>query len=110
MIMCHNVFNGWPRTALLLPVWRRDGKRLELDTAVTQFGVAAQVCRHRPKLPRRLSIRGPSHTLGLICVLKLCDKWQHGPQIPPVAVGTLLCLHGECHPTQQGCFTLLIWA
>ena len=29
MIMCHNVFNVWPKTTLLLPVWLRDAKRLD---------------------------------------------------------------------------------
>ena len=28
MIMCPNVFNVWPKTTLLLPVWPRDTKRL----------------------------------------------------------------------------------
>ena len=31
VITCHNVFNMWPKTTLLLPVWPRDAKRL--DTA-----------------------------------------------------------------------------
>ena len=26
---CHTVFNGWPITMLLLPVWPRDAKRLD---------------------------------------------------------------------------------
>ena len=26
VIMCHNVFNVWPKTTLLLPVWPRDTK------------------------------------------------------------------------------------
>ena len=26
---CHNVFNMWPKTSLLLPVWSRDTKRLD---------------------------------------------------------------------------------
>ena len=30
MIMCHNVFNVWPKTTLL-PVWPRDSKRLDTD-------------------------------------------------------------------------------
>ena len=29
MIMCHNVFNVWPKTTLL-PVWPRDAKRLDI--------------------------------------------------------------------------------
>ena len=29
MITCHNVFNVWPKTTLLLPVWPRDTKRLD---------------------------------------------------------------------------------
>ena len=29
MITCYNVFNVWPKTALLLPVWPRDAKRLD---------------------------------------------------------------------------------
>ena len=29
VIMCHNVFNVWPRTTPLLPVWPRDAKRLD---------------------------------------------------------------------------------
>ena len=29
VIMCHSVFNVWPKTTLLLPVWRRDAKRLD---------------------------------------------------------------------------------
>ena len=29
MITCHNVFNVWPKTTLLLPVWPRDAKRLD---------------------------------------------------------------------------------
>ena len=29
VIMCHNVFNVWPKTTLLLPVWPRDAKRLD---------------------------------------------------------------------------------
>ena len=29
MITCHNVFNVWPKTTLLLPVWSRDAKRLD---------------------------------------------------------------------------------
>ena len=28
MFMCHNVFNVWPKTALL-PVWPRDAKKLD---------------------------------------------------------------------------------
>ena len=26
-ISCHNLFNGWPKTTLLFPVWPRDTKR-----------------------------------------------------------------------------------
>ena len=33
VIMCHNIFNVWPKTTLLLPVWPRDAKRL--DTPAT---------------------------------------------------------------------------
>ena len=29
MIMCPTVFNVWPKTTLLLPVWLRDAKRLD---------------------------------------------------------------------------------
>ena len=29
VIICHNVFNVWPKTTFLLPVWRRDAKRLD---------------------------------------------------------------------------------
>ena len=29
VIMCHNVFNVWPKTTLLLPVWPRASKRLD---------------------------------------------------------------------------------
>ena len=29
VIMCHDVFNVWPNTTLLLPVWPRDTKRLD---------------------------------------------------------------------------------
>ena len=29
VIMCHNVFNVWPKTTLLPPVWPRDAKRLD---------------------------------------------------------------------------------
>ena len=29
VITCHNVFNVWPKTTLLLPVWPRDAKRLD---------------------------------------------------------------------------------
>ena len=28
-IMCHSVFNVWPKTTLLLPVWPRDAKSLD---------------------------------------------------------------------------------
>ena len=31
-IMCHNVFNAWPKTALLLPVWPRDVRSLDTPT------------------------------------------------------------------------------
>ena len=33
--MCRNVFNVWPKTTLLLPVWPRDAKRL--DTPDSRF-------------------------------------------------------------------------
>ena len=29
VITCHNVFNVWPKTNLLLPVWCRDAKNLD---------------------------------------------------------------------------------
>ena len=29
VITCHNVFNMWPKTTLLLPVWPRDAKSLD---------------------------------------------------------------------------------
>ena len=29
VIKCRNVFNVWPKTTLLLPVWHRDAKRLD---------------------------------------------------------------------------------
>ena len=29
VIMCHSVFNVWRKTTLLLPVWRRDAKKLD---------------------------------------------------------------------------------
>ena len=29
VITCHNAFNMWPKTTLLLPVWPRDAKRLD---------------------------------------------------------------------------------
>ena len=32
---CHSVFNVWPQTTFLLPVWPRDAKRL--DTTVRVF-------------------------------------------------------------------------
>ena len=39
--MCHNVFNVWPKTTLLLPVWARDNKRLDtlipLSSALLMF-------------------------------------------------------------------------
>ena len=28
VIMCHNVFNVWLKTTLLLPMWPRDAERL----------------------------------------------------------------------------------
>ena len=30
MITCHSVFNVWPKTTLLLPVWPRDAKKLDI--------------------------------------------------------------------------------
>ena len=35
MIMCCNVFNVWPKTTLLLPVWPRDAKRLDMSGTVS---------------------------------------------------------------------------
>ena len=32
VITCHNVFNVWPKTTLLLPVWPRDAKSLDAPT------------------------------------------------------------------------------
>ena len=29
IIFCYNIFNVWPKTTLLLPVWHRDAKRLD---------------------------------------------------------------------------------
>ena len=29
VITCHNIFNVWPKTTLLLPMWYRDTKRLD---------------------------------------------------------------------------------
>ena len=29
VITCHNVFNMWPKTTLLLPVWPRDAQKLD---------------------------------------------------------------------------------
>ena len=37
VITCHNVFNAWPKTPLL-PVWRRDAKRLATPGRVFLVG------------------------------------------------------------------------
>ena len=41
MIMCHNVFNVWPKTTLLLPVWHRDTKRLGTPGLETVYSVSS---------------------------------------------------------------------
>ena len=38
MITCHNVFNEWPKTTPLLPMWPRDAKGL--DTPARQHSEA----------------------------------------------------------------------
>ena len=40
--MCCNVFNMWPKTTLVLPVWPRDAKRL--DTSMSLRTLKWQVC------------------------------------------------------------------
>ena len=42
MIMCHDIFNVWPETTLLLPVRLRDARRL--DMASQSLAVTARLC------------------------------------------------------------------
>ena len=42
VITCHNIFNVWPETILLLPVWPRDAERL--DTPGLGSFVMAKAC------------------------------------------------------------------
>ena len=67
--MCHNVFNTWPKTTLLLAVWPRDAK--SLDTL-------GRVIRQRALIPVQ--------PWGCVCAQGL----QHAPQvISPVITGSL---------------------
>ena len=42
MITYHNVFNVWPKTTLLLPVWPRDAKRLDTTSIVTPLVISSE--------------------------------------------------------------------
>ena len=39
VITCHNVFNVWPKTTLLLPVWPRDLKSLDTPASFSLSGL-----------------------------------------------------------------------
>ena len=46
MIMCHNVFNVWPKTTLLLPVWPRDAKRSDTPVRTLKGRTTTSECVH----------------------------------------------------------------
>ena len=50
MIICHNVFNVWPKTILLLPVWPRDAKRLDTPATLSPHLLE----REKPKLKTKI--------------------------------------------------------
>ena len=61
---CHRAFNVWPKTTLLLPVWRRDTKSLDAPArgsteALAQTGVS-EVVLVSP-VPAQDSTAEPSH-------------------------------------------------
>ena len=45
MIMCHNVFHGWPKTTCLLSVWPRDPKRLDTPDSHTVLLAVPLACQ-----------------------------------------------------------------
>ena len=49
------MFNGWPKTILLLPVWARDAKRL--DTPGRGNGVTHRILSEWPPEPFRVGYR-----------------------------------------------------
>ena len=82
---CHNVFNVWPKATLLLPVWRRDTKRLD---TLEKGPFACGAARAQRRVPPVSASPGPGpepgpeeatkkrtkpkvrNLKGLICTLK----------------------------------------
>ena len=73
MITCFNVFNVWPKTTLLLPVWPRDAKMLDTPAAYPDLE------RTLPDGPLMSAFRQCEGGLGHSwCLTAYCEGWAHG--------------------------------
>ena len=80
VITCHNIFNVWPKTTLLLPVWHRDTKKLDIPVTWTRPTSALLCCR--------ISKFSPSLSLSLSVPLDLSIS----PFLPPSIIIMMMCL------------------
>ena len=73
MITCHNVFNVWPKTTLLLPVWAGDARRPDSPVTGSQHRAPFATCllwRGRPSSP----LRQVSYTCTLKLLMQNCTS------------------------------------
>ena len=65
MITCHHVFNVWPKTALLLPVWPSDATRSDTSGSQWFWGNGSRTQGQPPSPRRRKKLRDWSRPLYL---------------------------------------------
>ena len=78
VIMCHKVFNVWPKTTLLLPAWPRDAKRL--DTPIvgpSPFGTDTMILRYEAHFQLGPRAKQEHTKLGMQSHFRHWNQWKN---------------------------------